>query len=89
MAVRDALVWRVQLNCLWGDRDAFMASLEEAYGRPVDNSSLSRILHAHNKLIGEHFASTFLSNCKCESEARGCKRPARKKKVAMEVDENP
>lgn len=90
MDIRDVLVWRVQLNCPWGDRDAFVAALQQAYGRPVDKCSMSRILHSHNKLIGGSFPSSFLSKCKCESEARGyTKRPAKKKRAAMEVDENP
>ena len=82
IAIRDAFVWRVQLACVWGDRDAFVDALGQAYGRPVDNRSLSRILHSHNKMIGENFPSSFLSKCKCEAEARGRKRPPKKKRAA-------
>ena len=84
-------MWRVQLNCLWGDRDAFMEALEQAYGRPVDHTSLSRILHAHSKLIGDNFPSSFLSKCKREAEARGRKRAGKgkqKKGAAMDVEED-
>ena len=91
IAVRDVLVWRVQLNCLWGDRDAFMEALEQAYGRPLDHTSLSRILHAHGKLIGDNFPSSFLSKCKREAEARGRKRADKgkqKKGAAMDVEED-
>ena len=88
IAIRDAFVWRVQLACVWGDRDAFVDALEQAYGRPVDECSMSRILNSHNKMIGANFPSAFLSKCKCESEARGyAKRPPKKKRAAMETED--
>ena len=86
IAVRETLAWRVQLNCVWGDRQSFITALEQAYGsRPLDHTSLSRILHAHGKLIGDNFPSAFLSKCGCEAESRGCKRPARKQKKGSDV----
>ena len=86
MDIRDVLVWRTQLASVWGDRDAFVAALQQAYGRPVDNCSMSRIMQSHSKMIAEHFPSCFLSKCKCDSEARGYKRPAKKEKKGSDME---
>lgn len=80
MAVRDAFVWRVQMASVWGDRASFLNELEKAYGRPLDPLSISRMLQSHNQTVAMNFPSAFLSSCKCEAEARGGGRPARRKK---------
>jgi hypothetical protein len=89
IAVRDVLAWRVQLACVWGNRDAFLQALEQAYGgRPLDNLSISRVLLSHNHAVAELFPSAFLSQCKYEAEQRGSGRcrPAKKKRYAPKLE---
>jgi hypothetical protein len=87
IAVRDVLAWRVQLACVWGDRDAFLQALEQAYGgRALDKLSISRVLLSHNKAVAELFPSAFLSQCKCEAEQRGSGRSAKKKRSATKLE---
>jgi hypothetical protein len=80
LAVRDAFVWRVQMASVWGDRTSFLSELEKAYGRSLDQLSISRMLQSHNQTVAMNFPSAFLSTCKSEADARGGGRPARRKK---------
>jgi hypothetical protein len=81
-SVRDCLVWRVQLSVPWGNREAFLAELERAYGGTVNQEMLAQFLHSHSKTICEEFPSAFLSNCKMRRRAP---RPPKAAKRAIEA----
>ena len=88
IAVRDVLAWNVQLVSAWGDRDAFLHALDQAYGgRPLDKLSISRVLLSHSKAVAELYPSAFLSQCQCEAEQRGSSPPAKQKKKKTSATE--
>ena len=67
--VRDVVVWRVQMNVPWGNRQAFLDELERAHGSPVNQEMLAQLLQSHSKTICEEFPSAFLSGNKIRRRA--------------------
>ena len=62
-SVRDLLIWKTQLGCTLGDRQAFVDALTLAVGAEHINTNMfSHLLHAHNKEVCPRFPDAFLSN---------------------------
>ena len=68
--IRDAIVLRVQMNAPLGSRKTFMKTLEEAYEGDLTLDAKSKMMHAHNKVIGPLFMHSFISRGKQEIAAR-------------------
>lgn len=86
-AIRDTLVWRVQLRAPFGNRDAFLYELEMAHAQPLDNTTRSKLLLGHYKTVAERFPSAFLSQAKLDAArtAGGRCRKAKAKKGAEQA----
>jgi hypothetical protein len=66
-AVREVLVWRVQLRATWGLRPAFINELEMANGgESVDDPTLSKIMQAHKIVVSNRFPSALLSTSRAK-----------------------
>jgi hypothetical protein len=63
-AVRDAVVWRLQLSVPWSNVEAFEAALAEANGGPLTIENRAQFLHSHSKVVAFDFQSAFLSSSK-------------------------
>ena len=68
-SVRCALVWRAQLTVGWGDKEAFLAALECAYGKPLDTPFLDSVMLAHYAAISRLFPSAYLEHHHCFAAA--------------------
>ena len=77
-SVRDSLILRVQLRVKLGDRDAFIAELELAYGSRMDDEEKSLFMLSYRKVVWEKFASAFESKAKMENDLRTIPRPPKK-----------
>lgn len=69
----------MQLRVELGNKDAFIAELERAYGSRMDNEEKSLCMNSFRKVVWEKFASAFESNAKKAKDLRTRPRPPKKK----------
>jgi len=76
-AIRDVLVWRVQLRVPLDSRELFLAKMEEAFGcDQLEKNVYSQIMHAHATVLSQ-FPGAFPSKTKLAVMKRGGPRPRR------------
>lgn len=89
-AIRDVLIWRVQLRVPLDSRQLFLAKLEEAFGcNQLQKNLYSQLMHAHATLLSQ-YPEAFPSNTKLAAMKRGGPRPRRYQpflKGAMDMNE--
>lgn len=69
-AVRDTITLRVQVRVPMGNRDRYVAMLEDAYGGPISKDEFSHLMHSHSLTVCEKFPGAFLSKSKQETRRR-------------------
>ena len=78
-ALRDLLVWRVQIRAPLNDREQFMQALHDVLGHDLHPDLESALMHAHGRAVGGHFREAFLSRSCLDATRRGGVRGPRSK----------
>ena len=87
-AVRDVLVMRCHAQVERREKNAFLATVEEAFGRPLDPSLLAVILLAYHKIIRHKFRP-FPSKKQVRILGGGRPRPRRRARTGGDATDGP
>ena len=87
-AVRDVLVMRCRCQAVPGDKDSFLETVEQAFGRPLDQPLKAKVLLSYHKITRDK-VNKFPAKNQIRNARRGGPRPRRERGTRSDAPAGP